>query len=373
MVFQLLSVLVIAAPIRIAAIGINFSDAKLPISKDDIEQVYFNSEVSAKKYFKETSYGKMELEGDVHIVDIDKGIGDSCDAALWRDSALEALQAQEVDTLKYDNFSFIVPPAKGCVWVGLGEQPGRYTWMHLANRLDVGFLSGVVAHELGHNINMQHACSTTCKKDGKIVPFSDDCELHVYGNRYDIMGIVSEMPHQSATNKMAVDWILDEDIGWVIKDGEYRLVPLEMTKGVRALVMRRPAGDFIVLELRSQMGFDSKIEKPGILAYLSIPGDPTCRGRLLDMHPNKSEFFNEALFLDESFTDPLSNVKMTIKELSYQHAVVAFEGIIPVESANPSVNDLGFYEATGCSFSSTNNSGLFIILLVGLLIWRETR
>ena len=130
MVFQLLSVLVIAAPIRIAAIGINFSDAKLPISKDDIEQVYFNSEVSAKKYFKETSYGKMELEGDVHIVDIDKGIGDSCDAALWRDSALEALQAQEVDTLKYDNFSFIVPPAKGCVWVGLGEHPGRYTWMH---------------------------------------------------------------------------------------------------------------------------------------------------------------------------------------------------------------------------------------------------
>jgi hypothetical protein len=220
-------------------------------------------------------------------------------------------------------------------------------------------------------MNMYHACATVCKKEGKIVPISDDCIFHEYGNEYDTMGISIGMPHQSAPNKIATGWLSDDSVQWVQKDGEYKLNPIEATDGVRALVVRRAPGDFLVLELRSKTGFDSVIPTPGVLVYLSVPGDYQCRGRLLDMHPKTASYFDEALKVDESFFDAQSNIKMTIKDLSSQQALVAVEGVIPVKSVSPSVQDLDFYEAPGCSFSPTGKPSLFLILLVALLIRRK--
>lgn len=365
-----LAVLVISAPINVAAVGVNFSDAHINIAPLGIEQVFFNSEVSVRKYFYETSYGKVEIKGNVHVVYIDTPLS-NCDAFYWRDLALKSLEEQKVDTLQYDLFSFVLPPNEKCEWAGLGEQPGRYTWVNPEENSGIKHYAEIAVHEIGHNLNMYHACQTVCKADGKIVPLSNDCITHQYGNQYDTMGIPLELPHQSVPNKLATGWLGEEDIEWVKQDGEYRLVPLEMTKGVRGLVLRRPSGDFLVFELRSQIGFDSEFENPGVLVYLTVPGDSQCRGRLLDMHPKVAGFFDEALKLGESFTDPLSNVKLTIKELSYQHAVVAFEGIPIAESSNPSIKDLDFYEESGCSYAPSGRPGLFLILLVGLLIRRK--
>ena len=82
--------------------------------------------------------------------------------------------------------------AKGreCGWAGIASRPSRVDvgGYVLLNR-DYRTNTKVIAHELGHNVTLGHAASTSCVNgDGVAVPESTQCVTTTYGDLYDVMG-----------------------------------------------------------------------------------------------------------------------------------------------------------------------------------------
>src|SRR5207245_2519050 len=107
---------------------------------------------------KEMSYGTLVLEGKVRSDGDVFGWytlpvkSDVCDPDHWAVSAVVKAKADGVDLLGYDHLVFMFPTVSSCGWLGLGQQPGQYTWIS-------GASLPAINHEIGHNFGLTHASS----------------------------------------------------------------------------------------------------------------------------------------------------------------------------------------------------------------------
>jgi hypothetical protein len=82
------------------------------------------------------------------------------------------------------------------VWQGSSQLPGEYTRDIVqgpvgpdASAAQNRSFRGLVAHELGHNLNAYHGGSWTCTDNrGKPVTIGSRCTLHQYGEPFTVMG-----------------------------------------------------------------------------------------------------------------------------------------------------------------------------------------
>ncbi len=128
---------------------------------------------------------------------------------------------------------------------------------------DVSQLRGGLAHEIGHNLGLQHAGSQSCDPID-----STSCEVSAYGGTYDVMGI-SPDGKPPALRSFARDWLgvsqacevptVSLPAGQRSTTTTYDLFPRSAPTGARGLRVTDPVtGLAYYLDWRTKLGQDSE-------------------------------------------------------------------------------------------------------------------
>ena len=322
--------LIANSPHKVAVILANFSnDTSQPITPSAARDLVFGSSTSANAYYQSVSFGirslvgKLATTGDVFGWYTIAATNNPCDYASWGTAARAAAQAAGVDLSGYDHIVHYFPRASSCGWSGVGQVPGKYTWINGSN-------SQTIAHELGHNFGSHHASSLICtNSSGTRVTISSTCSLNEYGNPFDVMG--NGYHHMTAFNKGRVGFLEPQNTTQVSADGTFTITPIE-TKSTSTQVLRIPidASNAYYVEFRQPASFDNFSTTSSVVNGVLITRAPISystveRPQLLDMVPSTSSFSDAALTVGKTFTDSTARISVTLKSVSAAGAVVAVD------------------------------------------------
>ena len=212
--------------------------------------VAFTNTNSVAAYYAENSWGQLTITGDVFgwytIPDNDTG----CATNTWANSANAAAAAAGVNLGTYDNVVYAFPSAASCGWSGLGQMPGRLTWLNGGSAMSLR----VMAHELGHNFGTHHSSSLNCTSSGTRVSLSatsSDCVPNEYGDPFSVMGAASGYHH---TNFSAGNfgWLQAANTVTATASGDFTLRPAEFNNptGLQVLRVLRASNSYLTLEFR---------------------------------------------------------------------------------------------------------------------------
>lgn len=322
--------LIAASPRKVAVILANFSNnTAQPITPAAARDLVFGASTSANAYYQSVSFGirslvgKLATTGDVFGWYTIAAQNNPCDYASWGTAARAAAQAAGVDLSGYDHIIHYFPYASSCGWSGVGQVPGKYTWINGSN-------SQTIAHELGHNFGSHHASSLICTdSSGARVTISSTCSLNEYGNPFDVMG--NGYRHLTGFNKGRVGFLEPQNTTQVSADGTFTITPLE-TKSTSTQVLRVPidASNAYYVEFRQPAAFDNFSTTSSVVNGVLITRAPLSyttveRPQLLDMVPSTSSFSDAALTVGKTFTDSTARISVTVKSVSATGAVVAVD------------------------------------------------
>lgn len=307
---------------RVALILVNFSDqAARPYAEETARQAL----ATAAAFFRENSYGRMSLEGDVWGWFMLPVSVTTCDPLNLAAEAQAALAASGADLSAYQHLVYVFP-RNVCSWWGLGSLGGMPAQAWINGRLD----PNVLIHELGHNLGLLHSHALDC---GWVV-LGKTCQVFEYGDTLDVMGMGAG--HLSAFQKEQLGWLSEEEgnLLSITGEGTFRLAPYQLKgEGFRALKVLRDQEDltgrttWYYLEYRPPLGFDRfLLRNPnvprGVVIRLGVLGD-SGGSFLLDMTPETSSWFDPALTLGRSFTDPVTGMTIRVQEVTPEGALVS--------------------------------------------------
>lgn len=319
--------LIANTPRKTAVILANFAnDTSQPITATVARELVFSGPQSANAYFKEMSFGirslvgKQAAAGDIYGWDTIALNSSSCDYAAWGSAARTAAQSAGVDLSGYDHVIHYFPATSTCLWSGVGQVPGRYTWIN-------GSSAATIAHELGHNFGSHHAASITCRDaNGARVPFSTSCTTSEYGNPFDVMG--RGYRHMTAFNKGRTGFLEPENTVTASADGTFTIRPLETkSTGIQSLRIPVSASIAYYVEFRQPFGFDNFSATSSVVNGVLINRAPASYSTvsmpaLIDMVPSTPSFSDAVLTVGRTFTDAGAGISITLNSVSSTGATV---------------------------------------------------
>ena len=276
---------------------------------------------TVSNFYRENSYQQTWLTGMVVGPLLLSMNGASCDYS--RIATLARQAAAAVSGVVLADYRHIVYafPTSGCGWWGLGSvggAPGE-AWIN-------GSLSPVVAsHELGHNFGLYHSHALECGS----VALGGSCSSIEYGDVFDVMGAGNGPTHFNAVQKDLLGWLdygASPPVTDVVASGSYTIDPLEMPgTNSKALRIKTALGDWLYVEYRRPVGFDSYISTnpnvmDGVLVH-SFTGNVNGI-YLLDMTPATSSWSDPALPVGTTFQNAAANVSITPTGVSATNATV---------------------------------------------------
>lgn len=299
--------------IRVAVILVKFQDKPndgAHLSQSEMAKYFFSDSKSVSNYMREASYGKVRLTADIYGPYIFSRTSTSCQETRISNFGLKAAQDQ-VGVAKmatYTHFAYFFPGG-GCSWAGLAILGGNTTWYN-GHPND----GGVIGHELGHNLGLNHSHSKIC---WPYTLHASSCATAEYGNGFDVMGDSRSWGHFNSAQKYSLGWLSESDSSLVTaaSSGTYTLSPLETPGGTKALRIKSSVNDWIYFEYRQAIGFDATILTgnsnitSGLLGHHAL-GSHTY---LLDMRPDVKDMGRPAMPVGKSYTDPFSGIKVTLK------------------------------------------------------------
>ena len=236
--------------------------------------------------------------------------------------AIAAAHHRGIGTKGYNRFMIVVPQ---CGTNSQGEMPGRITWIREAKPY-----LGVLVHELGHNLGLDHANSLICTQSARRVPQAGQCHTEEYGDMWDAMGISSQQYSVPVLRRLG--WAgriasATKSDTWTLRDAAHS------GSGFQAL--RVPSGGSTYwLEYRTDPHALAK--SPGSFAVTGVPGlqirlDTGARSmRILDAAPGNPDphltypdpdLVSPALPEGSSFTTP-QKVRITLESQTDSSATV---------------------------------------------------
>ena len=164
----------------------------------------------------------------------------------------------------------------------------------------------VASHELGHNFGLYHSHALECGRS----TMGGSCSSLDYGDYFDAMGSGNGPTHFNAVQKDLLGWLdygASPPVTDVSRAAAYTIDPLE-TPGTnpKALRIQTALGDWLYVEYRRPVGFDSYIStNPSVMNGVLVhyfDGGPN-GVYLLDMTPATSSWSDPALPVGSTFED----------------------------------------------------------------------
>ena len=245
---------------RTAVILANFANTVQPSLT--ISQAQNKIFVETDDYYRENSYGKTSLSGDVFGW-YKLNINQNCDPISTYDSAVAAANP-DIHFPNFNRIIIVAPFGPDCGWGGvaiIGEREYN-TPDGPATQAVSWLLPGLRAasHELGHNIGLHHANFWNCGFE-----VNSSCNNREYGNIHSVMGLFFT-GHFDAAQKDYLGWFDSNNITTASSTGNFLLEPLETnTNGLKAIKIPRVANpsnqfeDYYYLEYRQPIGFDTSL------------------------------------------------------------------------------------------------------------------
>ena len=274
------------------------------------------------KWFAHASRGRHHLSSKVTPWLKVGGGNSNCGLYDPAKRALAAARKRGIGTGDFNRFMIIAPQ---CGTNSQGEMPGRMTWIREAKPY-----LGVLVHELGHNLGLDHANSLICTKSARRVPQAGKCYTEEYGDMWDAMGISSQQYSVPVLRRLG--WAgriasAAKSDTWTLRDAAHS------GSGIQAL--RVPSGGSTYwLEYRTDPHAMTK--SPGTFAVTGVPGlqirlDTGARSlRILDAAPGNPDanltypdpdLVSPALPEGSSFTTP-QKVRITLESQTDTSATV---------------------------------------------------
>ncbi len=272
--------------IRLLVVQPTFADVDLRPSVPSLQDSFFGARSdSVSSIFKEMSFGKLNITGDVWVADL-SGMNFTDDLAAMT----SYMQAHGiVEPSGYDMEVWAVG--------SLYETPPK-----------VGDGGWLAVHEMGHMFGLVHACAWDCRSGfgGAPVTIAADsqCVTAEYRDVYDAMG--HQAGHYNAYHKQMMGWLDPANVTEVTADGVYHLAPIELPSSGAQMLMIHPAGTPIVgtrtyyAELRIPTGWDSAVvQDPAVqlrLAggpYHTYSGFGGCDTQLIQQQLTAGSIFND--------------------------------------------------------------------------------
>ncbi len=360
------------------------NDLRTTFTEASARGTFFTNATSSNSYFKENSFGKVELvgklrsDGDVFnwvTIPYDN-VNCSTMWQTWATAAEKVLQAQGIDLTGYGIKTYVFPLVS-CGWNGLGYLGGNPARSYIN-----GTSLGVITHELGHNFGAHHASSWSCVENGVRVSVSADanCLLGEYRDPYSVMGNAVGMKHMNNFHKGTTLTVPNYSLNWldpantktidlnVSPDGTYTITPIEQASGgVQSLRIPRLISstgvvlDYYYLEFRQPFGFDSSIDASatnGVTIRIAPNYNSISKSKLIDTTPGTTSFLDAPLAVSKTFSDMERAIHVTTLGTSPTGASVRVSfGTLPCTRSNPafsiSPSSVSVFVGQSASFNYT--------------------
>jgi hypothetical protein len=356
------------ASMKLAVLAVNFTDDRSQqYTTAQIRGFVFNNAKSAAHYWSESTGGRVSITGDVFgWYRLNISTADACNQLLAvMEQAKAAAAAAGINLGGYDHFQMWMPWSVTCgPWSGLGEVgntnagvQGTRTWIK-SPPFWVGLEWAWPAHELGHNLYLNHSNAMNCGTVTLRVDWSNSCSLIEYGDPFDVMGAAWTNGGRTLTSLHRMQYGAVTPLV-VTKPGTYTLAAAGAPNPgqTQAMQIDRGDGTALWLELRAPYGtFDTFAGSDPVAQGVSfrvtgVDGAGNLVSYLLDMTPTptNNDFTDSSLRAGRSFTDPLTQRTITVNAVSATGATITV-GVLPVRAsvdsgvlnvvAGPGVNDI---------------------------------
>jgi hypothetical protein len=297
----------------------NFIDTAVACSVADVDNVMFSnpSGYSVAALYRDNSRGQLSFSGDVvGPFTIDARATDACNPSAWGLQAEAAAAASGVDPASYARKIYVMPdnscPASG--YGTTGGSPSR-AWVFACS------IPGVYAHEIGHNLGMDHASDLTSE----------------FGDWTDPMAVsTNQLRGLNAPHRQQLGWLAADRLLQITQSGYYDVAPLSIDPATatapQAIAIRKPdSGEYYYLSYRISEGFDNNISG-------------WYRDHRLSVHRYKGDGSSTNTYLvagladGEHFVDQANGDTVTMVSHSVTHATARVEFSSPCPVATPSVS-----------------------------------
>ena len=321
---------------------------------------------SVDDFWQQNSDGKTFIDSTnttvVGPVTLDKDFNTDSTGASYCDynglgsAAIKAVDGQ-VDFKRYSRVLVVMPGNGACTWAGVANvgcrslsSPGDGTfaaslaWQKSSSMGSRGSGVQLTTHEMGHNLGLSHASSRDFGAEA-LGAVGSAGTLSEYGDTHSTMGSWNYGFYAASHAANQLKWLgLGSNYLVVESPGTYTIQNYEgRPAGVKALKVRRGTGNeaWLWIESRQNTGiYSSRLSSSLFSGALIHYQDSTTGGKshLLDFTPATSSFSDSALPLGQTWTDPYSNVSVSVTGVTLTALTVAVNyGALPCLQAAPTV------------------------------------
>ena len=288
---------------RALVIMANFSDATLSCSVDQVTNAMFTDPTGASvnALYRDNSRGQLSFSGTVAGPFTIPYSSTTCDLDAWATAAEAGATNAGIDVASFPHRVYVLPTGS-CPAAGFGSVGGTpsHTWIMTCGA------KGAYAHELGHNIGLDHAATAY---NGDVIDLGDTSDPMSFTGT-DLRGLNAPHRHQ---------------LGWttpqvITQSGTYDVAPLAQVPGTvpQVYTIAKPdTNEWYYISTRYPQGYDSRLQ-PFYLNGLAIH---RYSGNVLPSLGDVTKTYLVTELTDgQQFTDPVNGI--TISQVTHDSTYV---------------------------------------------------